>query len=330
MRVEFGSAPENVDKLGQVVLEETAKLRMNGPSADEVKKIQEMERRDLETSLRQNAYWLNSLQTVHLLGWDPRRIAARLLRPPPQRPPAETPAEEVVRAFLVDDAAAVLIAASAITITLIAGGFDVSLAAIFILAIQDMAKNEASARTNFILLRKEYGDTPYGAKADNFLFELDHLQVGMVAPDVEAMVVTPICAHSLGSRALVLPESAEIDVKVKGHDWQTRIRTEGTTSLSVSENRVAPGGHFGWHSHPGPAVALIKAGELTLYSGDDSTCTGRTYSAGQAFVDSGQGHVHMARNLSQTDNLEVWVTYFDVPPGGAFRLDRPDPGNCGF
>ena len=80
MRVEFGSAPENVDKLGQVVLEEAAKLRTNGPSADEVKKIQEMERRDLETSLRQNAYWLNSLQTVHLLGWDPRRIAARMER----------------------------------------------------------------------------------------------------------------------------------------------------------------------------------------------------------------------------------------------------------
>ena len=80
MSVEFGSAPETVDKLVQVVLDETAKLRASGPSADEVKKIQEMERRDLETSLRQNAYWLNSLQTVHVLGWDARRIAARIER----------------------------------------------------------------------------------------------------------------------------------------------------------------------------------------------------------------------------------------------------------
>jgi predicted Zn-dependent peptidase len=39
-----------------------------------------MERRDLETSMRQNAYWLNSLQTVHVLGWNPVRIAARMER----------------------------------------------------------------------------------------------------------------------------------------------------------------------------------------------------------------------------------------------------------
>jgi quercetin dioxygenase-like cupin family protein len=93
---------------------------------------------------------------------------------------------------------------------------------------------------------------------------------------------------------------------------------------------IGPGGHTGWHSHPGPVVVLIKTGALTFYSGDDPACTPRTYSAGQAFVDSGQGHVHIARNLSTTDNLELWATYFDVPPGGAFRIDVPDPGNCTF
>lgn len=59
-------------------------------------------------------------------------------------------------------------------------------AAIFTLAVQDMPKNEAAARTAFIQLKKEYGETPYGAKADNFLFELDHLQIGKTAPDFEA------------------------------------------------------------------------------------------------------------------------------------------------
>jgi zinc protease len=80
MTVEFGSAPENVDKLSQVVIEELATLRADGPTEQEIKNIQEMERRDLETSMRQNAYWLNSLQTVHLLGWNPLRIAARMER----------------------------------------------------------------------------------------------------------------------------------------------------------------------------------------------------------------------------------------------------------
>lgn len=93
---------------------------------------------------------------------------------------------------------------------------------------------------------------------------------------------------------------------------------------------IGPGGQTGWHSHPGPVVVLVKAGELTFYSAESGQCSSRTYSAGQAFIDSGQGHAHTARNLSLTQNTELWVTYFDVPPGQAFRLDAPDPGICTF
>lgn len=77
-------------------------------------------------------------------------------------------------------------------------------------------------------------------------------------------------------------------------------------------------------------IALVKSGQMSLYDGDDATCSARTYSAGQAFIDSGQGHVHIARNESQSQNLELWVTYLDVPPGRPFRIDAPNPGNCGF
>lgn len=93
---------------------------------------------------------------------------------------------------------------------------------------------------------------------------------------------------------------------------------------------IGPGGHTGWHSHPGPVVVIVRAGALTFYSSEDPGCTPRTYSAGQTFIDRGQGHVHIARNLSTTENLELWATYFDVPPGGAFRIDAPNPGNCPF
>jgi zinc protease len=77
MTVAFGSAPENVAKLQQAVLDEVARLKKEGPSADDVAKVQEMERRDLETSVRQNSYWSGSLQNVHLLGWDPLTIVRR-------------------------------------------------------------------------------------------------------------------------------------------------------------------------------------------------------------------------------------------------------------
>ncbi|MFN2511834.1 MAG: cupin domain-containing protein [Pyrinomonadaceae bacterium] len=96
---------------------------------------------------------------------------------------------------------------------------------------------------------------------------------------------------------------------------------------------ILPGGHTGWHSHPGPVVVLVNSGEMSFYDGDDPTCTGRTYSRNQAFVDSGQGHVHIARNEG-SEPLELYVTYFDVTPGvpapGAFRIDAPNPGNCSF
>jgi quercetin dioxygenase-like cupin family protein len=122
-----------------------------------------------------------------------------------------------------------------------------------------------------------------------------------------------------------------VDVKFKlDVGSQEIVHVRNAQETAIQQIVIAPGGSTGWHTHPGPAVALIKAGALTLYSADDPTCTGRTYSAGQAFVDTGQGHVHLARNLSLTENLEVWVTYFDVPPGGSVRLDAPDPGTCSF
>ena len=100
---------------------------------------------------------------------------------------------------------------------------------------------------------------------------------------------------------------------------------------TVMQNFIlGPGGTTGWHSHPGPVVVLVKSGALTFFDGDDPSCSPRTFSAGQAFIDRGQGHVHMARNLSLNENAELWVAYFDVPPGGAFRIDAADPGNCAF
>lgn len=122
-----------------------------------------------------------------------------------------------------------------------------------------------------------------------------------------------------------------VDVKFKlAGDRREVIHVRGAQDTVMQQIVFGPGGQTGWHSHPGPAVALVKAGEFTLYSGDDPTCTGRTYSAGQAFVDSGQGHVHLGRNLSSNQNAEVWVTYFDVPVGGGVRVDVADPGNCDF
>jgi zinc protease len=84
--VQFGSAPENVDTLQQAVFAEVERLKAQGPTADDVAKVKEMEKRDLETNARQNSYWVGSLQAVHMYGWDPTGILRR-----PQRADALTP-----------------------------------------------------------------------------------------------------------------------------------------------------------------------------------------------------------------------------------------------
>lgn len=128
------------------------------------------------------------------------------------------------------------------------------------------------------------------------------------------------------------------DIKFKVNDGSKEVIHVVDAQQTVMQQIViGPGGHTGWHSHPGPVVVLIKAGTMSFYDGDDPTCTARTYNVGEAFVDSGQGHVHIARNESTTQNLELWATYFDVPPPpplpasqSNFRIDAPAPGNCTF
>jgi zinc protease len=78
--VQFGSAPENAERLTSVVMAEVEKLRRDGPTEREVQVVKETEKRELETSIRQNGYWLNSLQAMHLLERDPKRILTRIER----------------------------------------------------------------------------------------------------------------------------------------------------------------------------------------------------------------------------------------------------------
>jgi quercetin dioxygenase-like cupin family protein len=101
------------------------------------------------------------------------------------------------------------------------------------------------------------------------------------------------------------------------------------SDVVVQHVTIEPGGTTGWHTHPGPAVVVISSGSFTLYDGDDPSCTGTTYSAGQVFIDPGRGHVHIGRN-NGSQNVELYVTFLDVPSGGAPRIDAAAPGNCAF
>jgi quercetin dioxygenase-like cupin family protein len=119
----------------------------------------------------------------------------------------------------------------------------------------------------------------------------------------------------------------EIDTTVRTGDWKLRLTTNAHSQFAVSENRVAPGGDFGWHSHPGPSLVIVKSGTSTFYRGDDPHCTPKVYPAGSAYVDPG-GVVHIARNEG-TEELVVIVTRLS-PAGVPPRNDEPKSDNCPF
>ena len=119
----------------------------------------------------------------------------------------------------------------------------------------------------------------------------------------------------------------EFDAKAKTGGWKSRLKAKGTSDLEVLEVRIAPGGTFGWHSHPGPSMVIVKSGTATFYLGDDPTCSPHVVHAGQGFVDHG-GDVHLVRNEGSVELVNVVTSL--IPAGAARRIDEPRPGNCPF
>jgi zinc protease len=62
MTIAFGCDPTRSDTLIAATLTEIRKLTSDGPTAEDVSKEQEVQRRELETNAKQNGYWTGSMQ----------------------------------------------------------------------------------------------------------------------------------------------------------------------------------------------------------------------------------------------------------------------------
>ena len=151
------------------------------------------------------------------------------------------------------------------------------------------------------------------------------LVVAVAAIIAAAALATP--AVLVTSTGLAEGNVEDIDAKVKTGAWKIDIDTKGPTTVATSEIKVAPGGNFGWHSHPGVSLVIVKSGTSTFYSGEDPTCTPQVHRAGSAYVDPG-GMTHIARNEGAVE-LVLLVTRL-MPAGATPRIDQPAPGNCPF
>jgi quercetin dioxygenase-like cupin family protein len=132
----------------------------------------------------------------------------------------------------------------------------------------------------------------------------------------------PIVAEPLTARA-VFPDQVDLKIKLKTESSNTDVVNQGDPSRTVVvKYTVQPGAHFPWHTHLGPVVVNIVSGALTYQSSDD--CNGKAYSAGQAFVDAGHGHVHSAFNAGSVPAVFI-ATFFGSPESGSLLIPA-DPG----
>jgi hypothetical protein len=110
-----------------------------------------------------------------------------------------------------------------------------------------------------------------------------------------ALIVVPALAtppEGVTTTPIALGRFDAIDTKIKTGAWKAKIKTKGASDLYVLENKIEPGGTFGWHSHPGPSLVTVKSGTATFYLADDPTCSPHVVPTGSGFVDSG-GDVHV-------------------------------------
>jgi quercetin dioxygenase-like cupin family protein len=120
----------------------------------------------------------------------------------------------------------------------------------------------------------------------------------------------------------------DIRVRTNADGHKVKIDTKGASDVYVVSNVIAPGGNTGWHTHLGPSLITVKSGTITAYDGDDPTCTPHVYTAGDGFVDPGDGHVHILRNEGSVPAETIAVQI--LPHGAVRRVDAPDPGTCPF
>ncbi len=70
----FGTDPGRLEELTAVVFAQIDSLKLHGPTAEDMRKVREMQLRARETDLRQNQFWIQQLIAFRRYDWDPRDI----------------------------------------------------------------------------------------------------------------------------------------------------------------------------------------------------------------------------------------------------------------
>ena len=66
----FGTAPERLEEMVDAVFLQIDSLQTSGPTQEDIDKVKEMQRREYETDLRENSFWLGQLAASERYGLD--------------------------------------------------------------------------------------------------------------------------------------------------------------------------------------------------------------------------------------------------------------------
>jgi predicted metal-dependent enzyme (double-stranded beta helix superfamily) len=160
--------------------------------------------------------------------------------------------------------------------------------------------------------------------------------IALVALCLAAISGNVMATSATGFVGMTVAKATFGDISSHVHDktpqfWNEVIQTRGDSDLYIQSNTWQPGGSTGWHTHPGPSFVIVTQGSVTVYEGDDPSCTPHVYTADtpdNSFVDAGGGDVHLIRN--ETGAVAKTMAVQFVPAGATRRQDADDPGHCSF
>jgi quercetin dioxygenase-like cupin family protein len=149
--------------------------------------------------------------------------------------------------------------------------------------------------------------------------------IAVFALNAVAQVAPPPIASELLTARAIFPDNVDLKIKIKADGGATQVvNVKDPSRTVVGKFTVQPGAQFPWHTHQGPVVVNIVSGALTYV--DAETCAEQTYTAGQAFVDPGHGHVHSAFNPTGSPTVFI-ATFFESPAEGSLLIPA-EPADC--
>ncbi len=70
---------------------------------------------------------------------------------------------------------------------------------------------------------------------------------------------------------------AVVGKEQEDNEWTAKLMTSGPSNFIVQDSSIFPGGHTGWHSHPGILMITVTEGSIEWYN---ANCEKSVYSAG--------------------------------------------------